>query len=340
MSCRQAQAVSRVDRHRSAALTGLPGSLDRLVVERSRGASADSAVATAAWVAGRSASVLVDPNPFLAPASSMKSSRAPRALPSAAAAIDAAKKPNTGKRYNGRSTIGPSNNENTRSVGTKTSSATVSWLPVPRRPSVCHVSRTRRSCLRSATTDGTRWSSTRHPANIMSACVIPLQNGQRPDTTTPPSTVRPVPRGAHTPAATPRPSPKSASRLEVGRYATSRLLVIAIETHQPAEALPRATASAHPSATPGGNSSPRTSVGAPARNSPDSPRRATNASGSRLWSSISSDISRASTAICSALASMSFEVLGVCNSGWFIAISAFMSWRRSVQSRYQCQFSS
>ena len=80
----------------------------------------------------------------------------------------------------------------------------------------------------------------------MSACEIPLQNGQRPDTITPPSTVRPVPRGAQTPAATPRPSPKSASRLEAGRYATSRLLVIAIETHQPAEALPRATASAAP----------------------------------------------------------------------------------------------
>ena len=47
--------------------------------------------------------------------------------------------------------------------------------------------------------------------------VIPLQNGQRPDTKTPPSTVRPVPRGAQTPAATPRPSPKSASRLEVGK---------------------------------------------------------------------------------------------------------------------------
>jgi hypothetical protein len=71
----------------------------------------------------------------------------------------------------------------------------------------------------------------------MSACKIPLQNGRRPDTTTPPSTVRAVPRGAQTPAATPRPSPKSASRLEAGKYATSRLLVIAIDTHQPAEAL-------------------------------------------------------------------------------------------------------
>src|ERR1700730_14812593 len=124
----------------------------------------------------------------------------------------------------------------------------------------------------------------------MSACVIPLQNAQRPDTTTPPSTVRPVPRGAQTPAATPRPSPNSASRLEAGRYATSRLLVIAIETHQPADALPRATASAHRRATPGGNSSPRTSTGAPARSRPDSPRSATNSPGSSQPSSVSLDL--------------------------------------------------
>ena len=160
----------------------------------------------------------------------------------------------------------------------------------------------------------------------MSACEIPLQNAQRPDTTTPPSTVRPVPRGAQTPAATPRPSPKSASRLEAGKYATSRLLVIAIDTHHPTEASPRASASAHRRATPGGNSSPRTSTGAPARKSPDFPRRATNSSGSWRSSSISLDISRAITAICRATVSISFALLGgaVVRSGWFIAISAFV----------------
>src|SRR5882757_5874665 len=172
-----------------------------------------------------------------------------------------------------------------------------------------------------------------HPANITSAWVIPLQNDQRPDTTTPPSTVRAVPRGAQTPAATPRPSPKSASRLEAGKYATNRLLVIAIDTHHPAEALPRATASAHRRATPGGNSSARTSAGAPARSSPDSSRTATNSSGSRRLSSISLDIARAVTAICQATVSISFALLGgaVVRSGWFIAISAFRV-RRSAGS--------
>ncbi|CKR69238.1 Uncharacterised protein [Mycobacterium tuberculosis] len=159
----------------------------------------------------------MDPSPFLPPASSTRSSIAARALPNAAAPIDNAKNPNTGKRYSGRSTIGPSNTENTRSAGTKTSSATQSWLPVPRKPNVCQVSRTCSSSLFSATTDGTCRSSTKQPANMMSAWLIPLQNGQRPDTTTPPSTDRAVPRGAHTPAATPRPPPNISSRLRAGR---------------------------------------------------------------------------------------------------------------------------
>ena len=61
---------------------------------------------------------------------------AARALPSAGAATDNAKKPNGGKRYRGRSTTGPSKIDTTRSAGTKTSSATESWLPVPRNPRV------------------------------------------------------------------------------------------------------------------------------------------------------------------------------------------------------------
>ena len=72
-------------------------------------------------------------------------------------------------------------------------------------------------CLGNATTEGTRRSSMKQPANSVSAWVIPLQNGQRPDTTTPPSTDLAVPRGAHTPAATPRPSPNISSRLDAGR---------------------------------------------------------------------------------------------------------------------------
>ena len=82
--------------------------------------------------------------------------------------------------------------------------------------------------------------------------------------------------------------------------------MIAIDTHQPAEALPRATASAQPRASPAAAPAP-TSRGMPARNNPDSPRSATNSSGSRRSSSISPDISRAVNAIFSAMASISIR---------------------------------
>ena len=116
--------------------------------------------------------------------------------------------------------------------------------------------------------------------------------------------------------------------------------MIAIETHQPAEALPNATASAHRRATAGGNSSPRTSAGAPARSSPESRRSATNSSGSRRSLSISLDISRAAAPICRATVSVSFALLGgaVVRSGWFMAISAFVGDGQLVQLRYHCQF--
>ena len=95
-------------------------------------------------------------------------------------------------------------------------------------------------------------SSSTQPANSTLAWVMPLQNAQRPDTTTPSGTRLALPCGAHTPAATPRPAPNSSARLAGGRYAMSRLLVIAIETHQPADASPRAISSAQRNATPGG----------------------------------------------------------------------------------------
>ena len=53
--------------------------------------------ATAAWMVDRSASVRLDATPFLAQASSTKLSIAARALPIAAAVIQAAKNPNGGK---------------------------------------------------------------------------------------------------------------------------------------------------------------------------------------------------------------------------------------------------
>ena len=111
------------------------------------------------------------------------------------------------------------------------------------------------------------------PAKNTAACVIPLQYAHRPETTTPPSTGRAFPRGAQTPAAIRCGSSNSSARLSAGRYAASKLLVAAIDTHQPAEASPRAISSAHRSATPGASSRPPTSRGAPASISPEARRR-------------------------------------------------------------------
>ena len=65
--------------------------------------------------------------------------------------------------------------------------------------------------------------------------------------------------------------------------------MIAIETHQPADASPRATSSAQRSATPGSSSSPPTSRGAPGPQQARSPAGAsTRPSGSRRSRSVSS----------------------------------------------------
>src|SRR6202022_4382455 len=97
---------------------------------------------------------------------------------------------------------------------------------------------------------------------------MPLQNDQRPETRTPPSTTVALPRGAHTPAAIALESPKISAAPSSGRYAESRLLVIAIDTHHPAEASPRAILSAPPNDVAGEASRAPSSVGAPARMSP------------------------------------------------------------------------
>ncbi|MDT7655759.1 MAG: hypothetical protein QOF38_474 [Pseudonocardiales bacterium] len=130
--------------------------------------------------------------------------------------MDSAKNPNTGNRYSGSAPAGgPSSTDRMRCSGTKTSVATLSWLPVPRSPEVCQVSRTRSSAVGIASTrrvgccaDAAGGASTQ-PANSQSECEIALQNGHWPDTTTPPSTGRAAPRGAHTPAATERGSPNT-----------------------------------------------------------------------------------------------------------------------------------
>src|SRR5271165_645880 len=97
--------------------------------------------------------------------------------------------------------------------------------------------------------------SSTHPANSQEEWDIPLQKDHLPETRTPPSTVTALPRRAHTPAATERASPKISAAPRSGRYAESRLLVAAMETHQPAEASPRAILSAPLSTTAGEASS-------------------------------------------------------------------------------------
>ena len=76
------------------------------------------------------------------------------------------------------------------------------------------------SATSSAITFGTACvvvAATMQPAKKTSECWIPLQYGQRPETTIPPSTGRPLPRGAQTPAAIRRGSPNSSARLSSGR---------------------------------------------------------------------------------------------------------------------------
>src|SRR5580704_6230307 len=123
---------------------------------------------------------------------------------------------------------------------------------------------------------------------------MPLQNDQRPERSDPPSTGAARPRGAHTPAATARGSPKMSAAACSGRYAESRLLVAAIETHQPADASPRAIASAPRNVVAGEASSAPSAAGTPARISPVADNASTSASGRARSRSVSPASSRAS----------------------------------------------
>src|SRR2546421_4661191 len=103
--------------------------------------------------------------------------------------------------------------------------------------------------------------------------MIPLQYGHWPDTRIPSSTGRAFPRGAHTPAATASASPKISAAPSAGRYADRRLLVAAMDTHQPAEASPRAIVSAQRSVTAGAAFTAPSAAGTPAPLKPDNPQR-------------------------------------------------------------------
>ena len=173
MGRREPERGPSLDGHRFGELRGLPGVVDRLVIERAGGPQRRLGLGDGGLRRGRSAMVRRDPWLTLPAASSTRSVIAPRALPSAAAAIESAKKPKIGKRYSGSSTMRrPSSSDRVRRDGTNTPSATVSWLPVPRRPLVCQVSRISSSSTGIATTRRAggpgSWrvpSSRMHPAN-------------------------------------------------------------------------------------------------------------------------------------------------------------------------------
>ena len=154
MSCRQAQSVTQ-SRPAPGRRPGWPATRRRS--PRSTAPAPRSAPTRRSrpplGSAERSASVRVDPRPFLAAGQLdevVDRARARCPTRPRRSTTRRIRTPESGTAAGPRS--GPSNSENTRSAGTKTSSATVSWLPVPRRPSVCQVSRTWRSSLRSATT--------------------------------------------------------------------------------------------------------------------------------------------------------------------------------------------
>lgn len=65
---------------------------------------------------------------------------AARAIPKQIAAHHALSVAANGIRYSGRSMSPGSSREKVSSAGTKMSSTTISWLPVPRSPPECHVS--------------------------------------------------------------------------------------------------------------------------------------------------------------------------------------------------------
>ena len=321
---RQAEAVAQRDRDRLRLLGRLPGRFDRLVVQRPRARAArprprrpPPASPSAARACG------VDPWPDLAARRARRTRRSPRARCPARprrSRARSSRRPGSGTaggRRPGRRTA--------RTRGRRARTARrrrVSWLPVPRRPSVCQVSRISSSSCGIAITLGARAGRRRRRCSrrrTRSACVIPLQYGHRPETTTPPSTrSAPCPAGPRPRRRSARGSPNSSARLSAGRYAASRLLVAAIDTHQPAEASPRAISSAHRSATPGASSRPPTSRGAPASISPDARRRDRSSSARRRWRSVSGASSRASAEISRAATWISSRTWLIANQ-WFTA---------------------
>ena len=101
------------------------------------------------------------------PASSISSSIAAAAMPSATAQIASASSPNTGNAYSGPSWRGRSlSSEAERSAGTLTPDARMSWLPVPRSPDTDQVSITSTSAAPNSIsrTSGAPLSSRRTPS--------------------------------------------------------------------------------------------------------------------------------------------------------------------------------
>ena len=102
-----------------------------------------------------------------------------------------ASRPNSGNAYSGPVWTGGSvNTDALSSDGTCTPASSMSWLPVARSPTTCHVSWIVNVCAGASTsrTSGIPLgsvrtvppSSTTQPPISQSACRQPLANGQRP----------------------------------------------------------------------------------------------------------------------------------------------------------------
>lgn len=137
------------------------------------------------------------PRTRLTVATAVNSSIAARAMPSATAPIPRESMANAGNPSGG----GPAS-ENECEAATNTPSASMSWLPVPRRPAVSQVPSWICTCAAGRIIIRTPGFSpvTRQPPTSQVAYRQPLANGHRPVTRKPPSTGVAVPIDAATPA--------------------------------------------------------------------------------------------------------------------------------------------
>jgi hypothetical protein len=173
----------------------------------------------------------------------------------------------------------------------------MSWLPVPRRPPTCHVSRIRHASAgtymmrisggpSSAIVRTSPSSSTRHMKNNVVACRHPDTSDQRPDTRYAPFSTIARPVGRVELAYIPRASPSSSDRASSDRKRPKKQGRELFHTTHATEASAPASSSYTSSAVSGSASSPPSSVGSAMRHSPESRSASTIGSGSCRCSSV------------------------------------------------------